>query len=76
RNAINLGLPAIVSPTASQECREGDDLEIDLAAGVLRNLTRNLSIPAAPLDPRAIELIRAGGLIPYLKARYAAPAAG
>lgn len=77
RNSINLGLPAIVSPSASLECREGDELEIDLAAGIIRNLSRNLSIVAAPLDPRAIELIRSGGLIPYLKARYAsAPAAG
>ncbi len=75
RNAINLGLPALVSPSASAACREGDELEIDLAAGVIRNLSRNLSIPAAPLDPRAVELIRAGGLIPYLKAKYAAPAA-
>lgn len=77
RNSINLGLPAIVSPSAHAECNEGDELEIDLAAGVIRNLSRNLSIAAAPLDPRAIELIRSGGLIPYLKARYAsAPAAG
>lgn len=76
RNAINLGLPAIVSPTASQECREEDELEVDLIAGEIRNLSRNITIAAAPLDPRAIELIRAGGLIPYLKARYAAPAAG
>lgn len=76
RNAINLGLPAIVSPTASQECREEDELEVDLIAGEARNLSRNITIAAAPLDPRAIELIRAGGLIPYLKARYAARAAG
>lgn len=77
RNAINLGLPAIVSPSAHLECREGDELEIDLASGLIRNLSRNLSIAAAPLDPRAIELIRSGGLIPYLKAKYAsAPAAG
>ncbi len=75
RNAINLGLPALVSSSAHIECREGDELEIDLAAGVIRNLSRNLSLAAAPLDPRAIELIRSGGLIPYLKARYASSAA-
>jgi len=76
RNAINLGLPAVVSHSAALECREGDELEIDLAAGEIRNLSRNITIAAAPLDPRAIELIRAGGLIPFLKAKYAAPAAG
>jgi 3-isopropylmalate/(R)-2-methylmalate dehydratase small subunit len=76
RNAINLGLPALVSPSAATGCREGDELEIDLAAGEIHNFSRNLTIAAAPLDPRAIELIRSGGLIPYLKAKYAAPAAG
>jgi 3-isopropylmalate/(R)-2-methylmalate dehydratase small subunit len=76
RNAINLGLPALISASASVECREGDELEVDLVAGEIHNLSRNLTVAAAPLDPRAIELIRAGGLIPYLKAKYAAPAAG
>jgi len=76
RNAINLGLPAIISPTAAAECREGDELEVDLVAGEIHDLSRNITIAAAPLDPRAIELIRAGGLIPYLKAKHAAPAAG
>lgn len=75
RNAINLGLPAIVSASAAAECGEGDELEIDLAAGAIRNLSRRVTVAAAPLDPRAIELVRAGGLIPYLKAKYAAAGA-
>jgi hypothetical protein len=29
-------------------------------------------VEAAALDPRAVELIAAGGLIPYLKRKYAA----
>jgi len=72
RNAINLGLPAIVAPQASVECTAGDELEIDLAAGEIRNLTGNRVVAAAPLDPRAVELLSAGGLIPYLKRKYAA----
>lgn len=72
RNAINLGMPAIVAPQAAAECLAGDDLEIDLAAGVIRNITRDRVIPAAALDPRAVELLAAGGLIPYLKRKYAA----
>jgi 3-isopropylmalate dehydratase small subunit len=69
RNAINLGLPAVV---ARVECRAGDELEIDLAAGAIRNLTTGAAAKAAPLDPRAVELLQAGGLIPYLKALYRA----
>jgi hypothetical protein len=47
-------------------------LEIDLAAGEIRNLTGSRVVEAAALDPRAVELIAAGGLIPYLKRKYAA----
>ena len=72
RNAINLGLPAIVAPEASLICKTGDELEIELCAGAIRNLTQQRVIPAAALDPRAAELLAAGGLVPYLKRKYAA----
>ena len=72
RNAINLGLPLIIAPAASGKIQEGDHLEIDLAAGQIVNETRQETYPAARLDPRAIELLEAGGLIPYLKNQYAA----
>ena len=72
RNAINLGLPAVVAPQASLACAAGDELEIDLVAGEIRNLSGNRVVEAAALDPRAVELIAAGGLIPYLKRKYAA----
>ena len=64
RNAINLGLPAIV---AEVEAAEGDELAIDLEAGRIENLTQGREFKAAALDPRAVELLDAGGLIPYLK---------
>jgi 3-isopropylmalate/(R)-2-methylmalate dehydratase small subunit len=72
RNAINLGLPAVVAPPASSACAVGDHLEIDLCRGEIRNLTQNRVIRAAPLDPRCVDLLSAGGLIPYLKRKHAA----
>jgi len=72
RNAINLGLPVIVSPDASAALNEGDDLAVDLTAGRIRNLTTGAEVRAAPLDEKAVELLRAGGLVPYLKKKYAA----
>ena len=68
RNAINLGLPAVV---AEVEAAEGDELEIDLEEGRVVNLTRNRVFDSAPLDARAVELLEAGGLIPYLKKKVA-----
>ena len=70
RNAINLGLAAVVSAEAAVECAAGDELELDLVAGEIRNLTRECRLRASPLDPRAAELLAAGGLIPYLKHKY------
>ena len=72
RNAINLGLPVVISPEAHNACIVGDVLTIDLAAGEIRNLTQNRVICAAVLDKRCVELLAAGGLIPYLKRRQAA----
>jgi 3-isopropylmalate/(R)-2-methylmalate dehydratase small subunit len=72
RNSINLGLPVVVSPAAPAAIQAGDALEIDLTSGSIRNLTHGTAIAAAPLDPRAVELLEAGGLIPYLKKKYAA----
>ncbi len=73
RNSINLGLPAVVSADAAQSWSVGDELEIDLLTGEIRNITRGGGIRAAPLDVRAAELLAAGGLIPYLKRKYIDP---
>jgi 3-isopropylmalate/(R)-2-methylmalate dehydratase small subunit len=72
RNAINLGLAAVVAPEAATQCSSGDELEIDLVGGEIRNLTQRRIFRFVPLDPRAAELLTAGGLIPYLKRKYAA----
>ena len=50
----------------------GDMLTIDLAEGKIRNLSPNRAIAAATLDKRCIELLAAGGLIPYLRQKLAA----
>jgi 3-isopropylmalate/(R)-2-methylmalate dehydratase small subunit len=71
RNAINLGLPLIIAPDAIAALQESDELEIDMAAGRIVNKTRDQEYPAAKLDPRAIELLESGGLIPFLKKQYA-----
>ena len=72
RNSINLGLPAIVSAEAVERLAAGDDLEIDLTVGEIRNTATGQTFAAAGLDPRAAELLAAGGLIPYLKKKHAA----
>ena len=41
RNAINIGLPIIESPEAAKAIDQGDELDINLEEGVIKNLTKN-----------------------------------
>ena len=66
RNAINIGLPILECPEAASDCRAGDQLEVDLEQGIIRNLTRGQSYQAQVFPPFIREMIDAGGLLPYL----------
>ena len=70
RNALNLGLPALFFRGA-QEVAAGDRLELDLAAGKVRNLTTGVTYAVEPIPPHLLEMILMGGLMPHLKARLA-----
>lgn len=72
RNAINLGVPAVVFEQAS-EISPGDQLEIRLEAGVVDNLTTGKTYEIEPLPSHIMAMIRDGGLLPHLKRRLAAP---
>ena len=67
RNALNIGLPCIVSPGAARGCRVGDELEVDLEEGTVRDLTSGEAFPGEGIPAQLLEQFAAGGLIPYLK---------
>ncbi|MDH5815770.1 MAG: 3-isopropylmalate dehydratase small subunit [Candidatus Nezhaarchaeota archaeon] len=69
RNAINIGLPVLEVKGISRETCEGDVLEIDLAQGVVKNVTRGLTFKAIPIPDVLMEILRKGGLVNYLKER-------
>jgi 3-isopropylmalate/(R)-2-methylmalate dehydratase small subunit len=66
RNAFNIGLPILESPEAAAGTQSGDELEVDLASGEIRNLTRNTVFHAHPIPPFMQELIKDGGLIEHV----------
>jgi len=74
RNAINLGLPVVECAGAVDITETGDELEADLAAGLVRNVTRDREFEARPFEPFMMELLQAGGLIEYTRRRLAAGA--
>ena len=71
RNALNIGLPILECPEAVEGTSTGDELEIDLAAGKVKNLTTGQEFQAKPFPPFMQELISTGGLINYARAKLA-----
>ena len=69
RNAFNTGLPILVAPEAVDGITEGDTVGADLATGVITNHSTGATFQADPLPAFMRELVAAGGLLPYLKAR-------
>jgi 3-isopropylmalate/(R)-2-methylmalate dehydratase small subunit len=65
RNAINVGLP--VMEVGDLEAEDGDEIEIDLKQGSVRNLTKGTTHRAAPMPQVMIDVLDAGGLVAYLK---------
>ncbi len=67
RNSINIGLPILECPEASEDIDEGNEVEIDFDTGVITNLTKGKSYQAAAFPPFMQEIITAGGLIAKIK---------
>ena len=67
RNAINNGFLAVECPGAVEGVQTGDEVEINLVDGRLRNLTRGTELAFVPLSDFARELITAGGLLPHIQ---------
>ena len=71
RNCINLGNPVIVCPGISKIVKTGDTLTGDIATGVVKNETTGETLQGEPLSELAVNIIHAGGLIPYWKEKLA-----
>ena len=67
RNAINIGIPCFTVKEATKHFDEGDDLEIELTTGVIKNLTKGNDIMSNPVSEDLIRILETGGLVPYLK---------
>ena len=69
RNAINIGFPILECPEAAEAIQNGDTVSVDFATGKIVDETTGRTYEAAAFPPFIEEIIRHGGLLPYLKAR-------
>jgi len=69
RNAIDCGFYLIESADAVDKIGNGDEIEIDYDAGVIRDKTSKATIKFMPLPDFALEIIRDGGLLNHITKR-------
>jgi 3-isopropylmalate/(R)-2-methylmalate dehydratase small subunit len=65
RNGINNGLILIEADTDNIE--DGDEIEISLERGMVKNITKNIEIYGTKIPDFLIDIIKEGGVINYLK---------
>ncbi len=66
RNALNLGLPALVCAEAGK-IRSGEEISVDAEAGIVENLTTGERLACEPIPPHLLTMIADGGLLPHLE---------
>lgn len=69
RNSINIGLPIFECPEAVDGITEGDIVRVNAADGTIVNETTGATYTAKALPASMRELIAAGGLMKYVKAK-------
>jgi len=67
RNAINIGLPILVCPGASEEIDTGDTVRVDMEQGVVTDLTSGKSFQAERFPEFMQEIVAAGGLMNHVR---------
>lgn len=65
RNGINLGLPVLICDT--DIISDGDELEVDLAAGTVRDVTNGNQFTFGKIPEVMLRILDEGGLIPYIQ---------
>jgi 3-isopropylmalate/(R)-2-methylmalate dehydratase small subunit len=65
RNSVDIALPIMVYREARESFDDRDVISIDFLRGSITNETKGTSYSTDPLPPTMMEIIQAGGLIPY-----------
>ena len=68
RNAVNIGLPVLICEEAVLNTEDGQELDVNLESGEIRNLTTGQTFQSEPLDPFIARIVAAGGIINYIEA--------
>ena len=67
RNSINIGLPILECRQAADEIKEGDEVDVNLETGQIKDLTSGKNYQASPLPDFVLKIAAAGGIVAFLK---------
>jgi 3-isopropylmalate/(R)-2-methylmalate dehydratase small subunit len=67
RNAINIGLPVITGKEAAKSIEDGDELEVDLTAGTIKDITKNKTFEIQPFPDFIQGIIKSGGYVNFIR---------
>jgi 3-isopropylmalate/(R)-2-methylmalate dehydratase small subunit len=67
RNSINIGLPLLKCIDISKHISQGDEIEINMEKGILKDLNTSEEFKIEKLPEFMLKILNKGGLIPYLK---------
>ena len=67
RNSHEVGLPILEVKGIHDFIQTGDHVRVDIANGTVVNITSGQSLKGSPAPDFLLEMLRAGGLIPFLK---------
>lgn len=65
RNAVNLGLPVLLCDT--DKISDGDELEINLKAGIIRDVTNDNQLGFSKLPEVMLHILDDVGLLPHIQ---------
>jgi len=69
RNAFNMGLPILESSEAVEGIENGDEIEVDLEKGEIKNKTTGNTFKANPIPTFMQEILNDGGLMEHISKR-------
>ena len=69
RNAINIGLPILECPEASEKIQDGDEVSIDFDSAVITNETKGETYQALPFPDFIKDIMAKGGLIAQISGK-------
>lgn len=67
RNSINIGLPILECEEAASRISDGDEIEVDLATGIIVNKTKGETYNGLPFPQFIQNIIDCGGLLNAIK---------